>query len=53
MIILFQIPGQEIVLDYASARGVKLSNKVVLNKGGTQGICGKENDGRSVLSGKR
>jgi O-methyltransferase involved in polyketide biosynthesis len=28
------IPGLEIVLDYASARGIKLSNKVVLNKGG-------------------
>ena len=28
------LPGLEIVLDYASERGVSLSNKVVLNKGG-------------------
>ena len=28
------LPGLEIVLDYASERGIKLSNKVVLNKGG-------------------
>jgi O-methyltransferase involved in polyketide biosynthesis len=28
------IPGLEIVLDYASERGIKLSNKVVLEKGG-------------------
>jgi len=27
-------PGVEIVLDYASERGIKLSNKVVLDKGG-------------------
>jgi O-methyltransferase involved in polyketide biosynthesis len=28
------LPGLEIVLDYASKRGIKLSNKVVLDKGG-------------------